>query len=680
MSAADPPVPPAPHLPEAPRSRLGRLFRLLIGAPRNPLDPGIFHKIGLAAFLAWVGLGVDGLSSSAYGPEEAYRALAEYSFPHMALLLAVMMTATIAIISASYSQIIENFPTGGGGYVVATKLLGPYAGVVSGCALVIDYVLTISVSIASGSDAVFSLIPALKGDYKLWACFAGLAVLVVLNMRGVKESVAVLIPIFIMFLVTHGLVIVLAIFGNLDGLADTVGLAVKESQEGLSTIGFWGLFIVFMRAYALGGGTYTGIEAVSNGLSVLKEPRVATAKRTMLYMAVSLSFVAGGILVAYLLTGVVAEEGKTLNAVLLERVVGTWSMGDMPVGEWYIVVALLSTTALLFAAAQTGFLGGPGVLSNMALDGWVPKRFAHISERLVVKNGILLMGVGAALTLVYTGASVHLLLIMYSINVFLTFSLSQAAMCWHWLGERRADRPWLNGFFINGVGLLLTSTILLVVAVVKFREGAWLTLLITAAFVVLCLRIRGHYRRIRSTMKRLDEDLMDIPLPPPSADAEKRSREMDHNAPTAVVLVSGYSGLGLHTFLGVHNTFPGHFKNFLFISVGVIDSGNFKGIQEIEHLEQNTREIVVKYVGYARSLGFTADSRYAMGTLMVPVMRNLCASVRKEFPRSIFFAGRLIFREEKFYHRWLHNQSSSTLQRRLQFDGIPLMILPIRVL
>ncbi|HZI94855.1 MAG TPA: APC family permease [Patescibacteria group bacterium] len=651
---------------------------MLVGAPRNPLDPRIFHKISLAAFFAWIGLGVDGLSSSAYGPEEAFRALGDYQ--HLAILLALMMTVTIAIISASYSQIIENFPTGGGGYLVATKLLGPAAGVVSGCALVIDYVLTISVSIASGADATFSILGPELRSYKLAACFAALALMIILNMRGVKESVTVLMPIFLAFLVTHALVILVGIFGHLGNFSITINRAVEEAHTGVAALGAWGLFFVFMRAYALGGGTYTGIEAVSNGLGILKEPRVATGKRTMLYMAVSLSFVAGGILVCYLLTGVTYHEGKTLNAVLLETVAGGWTLAGLPIGAGWVYVGLLSTTALLFAAAQTGFLGGPGVLSSMAIDAWVPKRFALISERLVVKNGILLMGVGAGLMLLYSHASVHILVVMYSINVFLTFSLSQAAMCRHWVHERAGGRRWKGGLAINGIGLTLTVCILLITATLKFTEGAWVTLTITACFVLLCIRIRGHYTHIRQMLKRLDEDLMTIPLADGAPDAVAHASPMDKNAPTAVMLVSGYSGLGLHSFLALHALFPGQFKNILFISVGVIDSGNFKGVQEIENLDNSTHAILEQYVTYARSLGFNADSRYSLGTLMVPEMRNLCAKVRQEFPHSIFFAGRLIFREEKFYHRWLHNQSSATLQRRLQFDGIPFVILPIRVL
>jgi len=663
---------------EPQRKGLMRLFRMLVGAPKNPLDPRIFHKLSLAAFLAWIGLGVDGLSSSAYGPEEAFTALGDYR--HLALLLAVLMMLTIAIISASYSQIIENFPTGGGGYVVATKLLGPHAGLISGCALVIDYVLTIAISIASGADAVFSLIGTDYHFLILPFCMLVLAILMVMNMRGVKESVAVLMPVFLIFLVTHVVVILAATFGNIGELAGSVGMAVREARSGVEALGFMGLFVVFMRAYALGGGTYTGIEAVSNGLASLKEPRVETGKRTMLYMAISLSFVAGGILVCYLLTGVTHQDGKTLNAVLVEMVAGGWTFAGFPVGRWFLFLALVATTALLFAAAQTGFLGGPGVLSNMALDSWVPRRFAHISERLVVKNGIVLMGLAAGLMLYYTRASVHILVVMYSINVFLTFSLSQTAMCYHWLLRRRQGAEWRQGFTINGVGLVLTTCILVITATLKFRDGAWVTLAITSGFVVLCLWIRSHYRHIRTLLRRLDEDLMEIPIPSDTGDEKLEPAVMDRNLPTAVMLVSGFSGLGLHSFLALHALFPGQFKNILFVSVGVIDSGNFKGIREIENLEKNTRQNLEKYVRYARSLGFNADLRYSMGTVMVPEMRKLCATIREDFPHSIFFAGRLIFREEKFYHRWLHNQSSATLQRRLQFDGIPFVILPIRVL
>src|SRR6185295_19800093 len=167
--------------------------------------PGVFHQISLMAFLAWVGLGADGLSSSCYGPEEAFLHLGNERF--LAVFLVLATAFTVLVISASYSQIIELFPTGGGGYLVATRLLGPLPGVISGCALVFDYVLTIAISIASGADAIFSFVPESLYAWKLTAAVAVVAILIVLNLRGVKESVTVLVPIFIGFLITHVLVI-----------------------------------------------------------------------------------------------------------------------------------------------------------------------------------------------------------------------------------------------------------------------------------------------------------------------------------------------------------------------------------------------------------------------------------------------------------------------------------------
>src|SRR5215510_9715263 len=173
------------------------LRTLFFGKAKDPLAPDVFHRVSLVAFLAWVGLGSDGLSSSCYGPEEAFRALGSHTF--LALILALLMAVTVFVISASYSQIIELFPSGGGGYLVATKLLGRYAGLTAGSALLVDYVLTIAISIASGADAIFSFLPLAAQDYKILASTFAIVVLILLNLRGVKESVAVLVPVFLIF-------------------------------------------------------------------------------------------------------------------------------------------------------------------------------------------------------------------------------------------------------------------------------------------------------------------------------------------------------------------------------------------------------------------------------------------------------------------------------------------------
>src|SRR5580658_6081170 len=305
---------------------------VLIGPARNVRDPGVFHSLSLVAFLAWVGLGSDGLSSSCYGPEEAFLALGHDQY--LAVFLALMTALTVFIISASYSQTIDLFPTGGGGYLVATKLLGPYFGLVSGCALVVDYVLTISISIASGADAIFSLsfMPAGWHPLKFWVCIAVVLVMVGMNLRGVKESVLSLLPIFIAFIVMHLWLVGYALLSRLWEFPTIAHDAITEVHRGVGTLGWFGLLAIFFRAYSMGGGTYTGIEAVSNGLPILREPRTVTGKRTMLYMATSLAFIAGGILIGYLLLDVSEQHGRTLNAVLFYKLAGSWRIFGLPIG------------------------------------------------------------------------------------------------------------------------------------------------------------------------------------------------------------------------------------------------------------------------------------------------------------------------------------------------------------
>src|SRR5579885_2643381 len=260
---------------------------LLIGPPRDIRDPNVFHRLSLIAFLAWVGLGSDGLSSSCYGPEEAFLALGHHQY--LAVFLAMLMALTVFVISASHSQTIDLFPTGGGGYLVASKLLGRYPGLVSGSALVVDYVLTVSISIASGADAIFSFLPVHWYHYKLIFCIGIVLVMVAMNLRGVKESVMVLLPIFLAFVVVHVFMITYALSVHASAMPTVFHDAVSQVREGVATLGALPLMIIFLRAYSLGGGTYTGIEAVSNGLPILREPRTTTGKRTMIYMAVSLA-------------------------------------------------------------------------------------------------------------------------------------------------------------------------------------------------------------------------------------------------------------------------------------------------------------------------------------------------------------------------------------------------------
>lgn len=660
---------PEPALPLPWWERLGTL---LLGKAKDPLSPDVFRHVSLAAFLAWVGLGSDGLSSSCYGPEEAFLALGSHSY--LALPLALIMAITVFVISASYTQIIELFPTGGGGYLVATKLLGRYSGLTAGSALFVDYVLTIAISIASGADALFSFLPLAYLPYKLWVAVLVVGGLSVLNLRGVKESVSLLVPIFIVFVVTHIFVILYGIGIHLDVASTVVADSFRESEVSIEELGIFGVGLLLLRAYSLGGGTYTGIEAVSNGLPILREPRVETGKRTMLYMAVSLAFTASGLLLAYLLARIEKQPGKTLNATLVADLVQHWDQGGIPFGTIFLLVTLLAEGAILFVAAQTGFLDGPRVLASMAVDSWVPRRFYQLSERLVTHDGVILMGGAALVLLLATHGDVRLLVVLYSINVFLTFSLSQLGMSRHWWQVRAQEPAWRKRLLINGTGLILTAGLLVATVAIKFEEGGWVTVVLTSAVIGLCLYINSHYREAERALRRLDEALVGLPLPdnPPPLPA------CDPMAPTAVFFVNGYNGLGLHAVLAVPRLFGSHFRNFVFVSVGVIDSNRFKGREEIDNLRRQTEESLERYVTFVKRQGRYAEYWCALGTDPIDELEELARAVARRFPRAVFFAGRLIFEQDRFWHKVLHNQAAATLQRRLQFAGLQMMVLPIR--
>jgi amino acid transporter len=651
---------------------LQRVRRLLFGAPRDIQDPAVFHRVSLAAFLAWVGLGADGLSSSAYGPDEAFKALGDAHY--LAVALAVATAFTVFVISYAYSRIIEHFPFGGGGYIVATKLLGPKFGVVSGSALLVDYVLTVSTSIAAGADATFSVLPPEWHKYKLLVEFSVIALLTALNLRGVKESVTILAPIFLLFVATHVILIGGVFVTRVNELPEIARDVSSGFKSGVASIGFAGVFALFLRAYSMGAGTYTGIEAVSNGLQIMREPKVETAKRTMIYMAVSLSLTAGGITLAYLLVHANPVPGQTMNAVLIDRFAGSLTVLGLPVGHWFIVLTLAAETALLFVAAQTGFIDGPRVMANMATDSWLPHQFAHLSDRLTMKDGVLLISGASILTLLYTRGVTSTLVLMYSINVFLTFSLSQASMVRYWIRERKKFPDWYRHITIHVIGLVLCVSILFVNLFEKFSEGGWLTLTVTAALISVCFGIRRHYSLVRTQLTRLDDVLDALPK------SGREPPELSPSAPTAVLLVGHYSGLGVHSLLTIQRLFPDYFKNYIFVSIGVIDSATFTGVEAVDEVRRSTEKSLHDYVRTAHGLGLAADYRMKVGTDAVAGAEEVCVAISKLFPRSIFFAGKLIFQRERWMQRLLHNETAYKLQRRLQFAGLNAMVLPVRVM
>lgn len=649
-----------------------RVVRALVGRPLDPRDRSILHRLSLVAVVAWVGLGSDALSSVAYGPEEAFLALGHH--PYLGLFVALASAVTIFVITGSYSQLVQAFPAGGGGYVVASKLLSPTLGALSGCALLIDYVLTVAISIASGADALFSLLDPSWRVAKLPVSVAALLVLVVLNLRGAKETVLPLVPIFFAFLATHVGAILYALVahaGDLPRLASSTSADVSSASAEFGTAG--ALFLL-LRAYGVGAGTYTGIEAVSNAMPILREPRVETAKRTMTYMAASLALVVVGLMLSYLLLDVHATRGHTLNAVLFEAVTAAWSPGP---ARAFVVVALASEALLLLAASQTGFLGGPKVLANMAVDRYMPARYTALGDRLVSERGVLLMGGAALLVLLATRGEVRLLVVLYAISVFVTFTLSQLGMVRYWVQGRKKLRPW--GAFpawkwkalMNGVGFLLTLFILTMVVAAKFREGAWVTVLLILGLLAFSLAIRRHYANVAGRLARIDLGALEQALPASPSPV----LAIDPRAPTAIVLVGGYNAMGLQALRAVASR--GGFRQFVVLEVGVIDSGNFKGAAEVDRLEESVQEDVARYLELLRSRGYGAEGIVEVGTDVVEAVGRVVPRLRSTYPEATFVAGRLDLGRRR-WTRGLHSHTGEAVGRALAREHIPFLLLDIQ--
>ena len=651
---------------------------VVLGKARSLSDSGTFHKISLVAFLAWIGLGSDGISSSSYGPEEAFRYLGQHH--SLALFVALGTIFTIIIISSSYKQIIKLFPHGGGGYFVASKLLSPSIGMISGSALLIDYLLTITLSISSGADAIFSFLPAHFHQFKLLIAVAVLLLLIIMNMRGVKESVMILTPIFVLFMATHIFLIFYVFISKSPDLVQTVTDTTSDFKSSVAQLGMLGTFFIIMKAYSMGAGTFTGIEAVSNGMPILREPKMATARKTMNLMAASLSFLVFGLLMGYALYKVQVNPFKTLNAVLLEASTSGW---NKLIGYPFVTITLFSEAALLFVAAQTGFLDGPRIMANMAADQWLPKRFASLSDRLVNQRGVILMGLSAIVLMIISGGKVSLLVVLYSINVFITFTLSQLGMVRHWWHVRKKDKEWLKGIVVNGIGLSLTSFILISVVIFKFREGGWATLVFTGALAFVAFRIRKHYYKVKCRLQKLRVtafgQFKELFKTQGINDKEIENLRYKADAPTAIILVSGFGGTGLTALMKVVENFPGTCTNIIFLRIGVINSKNFRGTREMDEFKHNVIEDGSKYVEYANKLGYYSRYFWTIGTDPVFEIEGMLPRLLHNIKKPSFFGGQLVFAKRYSFEGLLHNHTIFMVQRKLFKRGIPVIILPINV-
>jgi hypothetical protein len=469
---------------------------------------------------------------------------------------------------------------------------------------------------------------------------------------------------------------VYGIVAHASNLPQLVPDTVGETGELAKSIGWTGVAGMLLLAYSQGGGTYTGLEAVSNNVNLLAEPRVRTGKMTMFYMAVSLAVTAGGIILLYLLWNAQPVHGETLNATTFRHIIASMGLGGEMLNHVLLAVVLAFEAGLLFVAANTGFLGGPSVLSNMASDSWVPHQFRYLSTRLVKQNGILVMGIAALAILFWTGGQVTLLVVLYSLSVFLTFAVSLFGLCLYWWRHRKDtdNTRWVRRFLLSLSGFVICAGILAILLVERFTQGGWATVLIIAAIAGLCVFIRNHYRETKRAIRSVDRVFANQPFGP-----DKDSIDPDPEAQTAVFIVGNSRGGGLHALLWVQRMFPGHFKNFLFVNARTVDSHVYGGEGAMEKMRADAARTLEFFVDFCQSHGMASASYIGFGTDAVEEITRMCEQISREYPNSIFFTSKLIFATDNWFTRLLHNQAALAVQRRLHFEGLQMVVLPMKV-
>lgn len=655
-------------------AQMKQVRRLILGPPRDPLDPQMPQRVLLAAMLAWVGFGANGMSSALYGPEKSYIALGAHA--ELAPLLALATTLTVFVIAMAYSQVMEIFPTGGGSYKIASNLLGPKFGLASGSAQVVDYVLTIAVSLTSGTDALFSLLPVSAQVYKL-AAEIGLAVLLIfLNLRGMRESIRFLAPIVIGFFVVHALLIVVGIGSETSRFARMWGDATMSVHSLSAASGWTFVAAIFLRAYGLGGSTYSGVESMSNHVNLLAEPRLKTGRMAMLYVALSLAFTAGGIMLLFALESVRPLPGQTLNAIAFSAIIGKLGL-DGASSQALLLLTLALEGAILLVAANSILIFAPSLLGNMAFDSWLPHRFRNLSSRLVREDGVIFIGACAVAILLWTRGELAVLVVFYSINVFLCLTLSKLGL-WRYWWIRRSElrfRVLAVRLSIAAAGLTVAVLVLAVTLKEKFFEGGWATICCTLLVVAGCVVVRRHYDWVDRQRQKLDA-LFEMPV---QAAAAKTSDPPDPTETTAIFLTTEHWGPTLHTLRWVERLFPGHFRNMVFVSAVRVEASAIAAPETVAQRKAKIERSLDQLEAFCAREGHRTARFVAHGIDPVESLEGLIKDVRIRFPNSVCFSNKLILPKERWFSEWLHNQTALSLQRQLHFNGIPLVILPIKL-
>ncbi len=457
------------------------LRHLIVGSPLRTAEQAhqrLTKTKALAIFSS------DNLSSVAYATEEILLVLvvAGTAAIKLSMPIAFVITGLLVIVATSYYQTIHGYPSGGGAYIVAHENLGVWPGLVAAAALLIDYVLTVSVSITAGIVAITSAVPELL-PWRVHLCLLGILIIAWGNLRGVRESGTMFATPTYMFIVIFLMLLMAGLFqlamGSLSSVAVAPSPAEGGGAEALTTL-------LVLRAFASGCTALTGVEAISNGVQAFQKPEAVNAGKTLIIMAALLGTM-------FLGTTFLA---RTLGITPMEQESVVSQIGRQVFGSGVLYLALQAATAMiLILAANTAFADFPRLSSILARDGYAPRQLANLGDRLVFSNGIAALAVLAAILIIIFNGRTHGLIPLYAVGVFLAFTLSQAGMVYHWY--KTQERGWLLKAAINGFGAVATGVVLCVEVDSKFTHGAWIIVLLVPALVLLFRSVHSHYLDMR---------------------------------------------------------------------------------------------------------------------------------------------------------------------------------------
>jgi amino acid transporter len=607
------------------------LFDWLFGRPLATAEEE-GERVGTGAGIPMLGL--DALSSAAYGPEAALTILLVLGAAGIGYInpITLLIVGLLFLVYLSYRQTIAAYPTGGGSYTVAKENLGVRPGLLAAAALMIDYVLTVAVGISAGVGALVSAIPVLQ-PYVLTLCLVILGLIAAINLRGVRESgAAFAIPTYLFIVSLFGVLAFGLVETLLAGGAPKPVVAPPAVPAAAEAVGWW----VLAKAFASGCTAMTGVEAVSNGVAAFRDPPVKNARRTLTAIILILAAMLVGIAYLCRAYGIGATEpGQPgYDSVLSQLVAAVAGRGAV----YYVTIG--SVLAVLCLSANTGFADFPRLCRAVAADGFLPNGFAHRGRRLVYTRGIVVLTVLSGALLVAFGGVTDHLIPLFAVGAFLAFTLSQAGMVAHWV--KVGGRGSRLAAVVNGVGALGTAAALVVILVAKFADGAWVTVGLVAGLMVAFAAVHRHYRHLARQLTT------DEPLDP-----------RDLGPPLVVLLVRGWSRITRKALRVAMRLSPEVYA--LHVAADEL---------RLQALEEEWAKFVTdpcREEGVASPKLVVVTSPYRR--LYAPLMEFLAELERTHPGRPIAVVVPEMV-ERHWYHYLLHNQTAAIIKGYLYFSGL----------